>query len=308
VTPLGARILLYTAVAGWGVTFVANHELLKTLDPLQIVVLRFVGVAAAFATFFLLVPSRRPRLGRRDWRWLIFGGFLAVPAAQLFAVAGQQFLPPAMTGLVVTSAPAFAAVLAYRFLGERLSVRQVVGIAFALVGVTVVILYATGTGTDLVVANPLGAALVVLSQVAWASYTVLGRSFAVRYDPFTMVATVFLVGSAMLVPFLPHALSGVSQISVAQWWWLVHLIIGGTLIPHVVWFVALRHLTATDTAVSMYLVPVYATTFSVLILSEDLTTVGILGGLAILVGVGLSQSRRRRVPVEEDLMAIEPGV
>jgi drug/metabolite transporter (DMT)-like permease len=308
VTPLSARILLYVTVAGWGVTFIANHELLETLDPLQIVVLRFIGVAVAFSLFFAFVPSRRPVLTRRDWRWLVFGGFLAVPASQLLAVAGQQYLPPAMTGIVVTSAPAIAAVLAYRFLGESLSPRQIAGILVALAGVTIVILYATGKGTELTVANPLGAALVVLSQVAWATYTVFGRTFAVRYDPLTMVATVFLVGSAMLIPFVPHALTGVADLSGAQWWWLAHLVVGGTLIPHIAWFVALRHLSANDTAVSMYLVPLYATIFSVLILDEQLTVIGLLGGAAVLVGVGLSQTRRASVPATEDPVAIEPGV
>lgn len=304
-TPFGARVLLYVTVAGWGITFVANHELLETLDPFQIVTLRFVGVATAFAVFFLVVPSKRPRLTRGQWGTLALGGLLAVPGAQVLAVAGQRFLPPAMTGLVVTSSPAIAAVLAYRFLHERLTARQVVGIVVALGGVAVVILFASGTGTDLTIDNPWGAALVVLSQVCWASYTVLGRSLAVRHDPFTMVATVFLLGSLFLVPFLPHALDGVSQVSTSQWWWLLHLVVGGTLVPHVAWFVALRHLSANDTAVSMYLVPLYATLFSVLILDEQLTAIGLVGGAAILAGVGLAQRRTRDMAAQHQSVAAD---
>lgn len=294
-SPAVARTMLYLAVAGWGVTFVANHELLVTLAPFQIVVLRFIGVSTAFLIFFAVVPSLRPRLSRRDWRWLALGGLLAVPFAQGLAVTGQQYLPPSMAGLVATSTPALAAGLAYRFLGERLTIRQVLGIVVALCGVAIVVLFATGTGTDLVVRNPWGAALFILSQLAWAAYTVLGRSLAVRHQPVTMVATAFLLGSLMLLPWLPYALRGVSDLTVAQWWWLAHLVIGGTLLPHVVWFVALRYLTANDTVLSMYLVPLYATLFSVVLLGEQLTAVGLLGGVAILIGVGLSQGRRRVV-------------
>ena len=283
--------MLYLAVAGWGVTFVANHELLVTLEPFQIVVLRFIGVATAFVVFLGGVPSMRPRLSGKDWRWLAIGGLLAVPVAQGLAVTGQQYLPPSMAGLVTTSTPALAAALAYRFLGERLVTRQVVGIVVALAGVGTVVLFATGTGTEFVVRNPWGAALFILSQLAWAAYTVLGRSLAVRHQPLTMVATAFLLGSVMLIPWLPYALSGVSELSTAQWWWLLHLVVGGTLVPHVVWFVALRYLTANDTVLSMYLVPLYAALFSVLILGEQLTLIGLLGGVAILVGVGLSQAR-----------------
>lgn len=84
-----------------------------------------------------------------------------------------------------------------------------------------------------------------------------------------------------------------SQITQAQWWWLAHLVVGGTLVPHVAWFVALRYLSANETAVTTYLVPLYATIFSVLILNEQLTAIGLAGGALILTGVTLSQQRRR---------------
>lgn len=307
-TPMLARVMLYVAAAGWGISFIANHELLATLDPFQIVTLRFTGVAVAFAVLFAILPSKRPRLAKADWRLLVLGGLLTVPGTQFLAVAGQQYLSPAMTGLVVTSTPAIAAVISYRFLGERLDRRGFLGILVALVGVVVVVVFATGTGTELTVANPWGAAMVVASQTAWAAYTVLGRSLAVRHDPFTMVGTAFLIGTLMIVPLLPHALSGVPAIEPAQWWWLVHLVIGGTLLPHVMWFVALRHLSANDTITTMYLIPLYGTLFSVLILDEQLSRIGLIGGAAILLGVGLSQSRRRVSEPADDPLAAEPGV
>lgn len=308
-TPLIARVLLYATAAGWGISFIANHELLEVLDPFQIVTLRAVGVAAAFVIFFTLVPSKRPHLSRRDWWLLTLGGLLTVPGAQILAVTGQLFLSPGMSGLVATSAPAIAAVIAYRFLGERLTRRRVAGIAVALAGVVVVVVFATGTGTDLTVANPFGAALMVVSQVSWAGYTVLGRTLAVRHDPLTMVGTAFLIGCAMVLPLLPHALAGVGQLDGAQWWWLVHLVIGGTLVPHVMWFIALRHLSANETVTTMYLVPLYGLLFSVLILDERLSAIGLVGGAAILVGVGIAQGRGRSgEPVDDEALVTEPGV
>lgn len=307
-TAARARLLLYLSMAGWGVTFVANHELLAVLDPFQIVVLRFLGVGGLFVVFFAVLPSRRPRLVRRDWGWLLLAGFLAVPAAQVAGVAGQQFLPPSMSGLVAASSPAIAAALAYRLLDERLAPRQVAGIAVALAGAAMVIVYASGTGTELTVRNPAGASLLLLSQVFWCLYTVLARTLAVRHDPLTMVGTAFLIGTVMLLPGVPHALAGVDGMAGAHWLWLGHLVVGGTLLPHVSWFVALRHLTANETAVSMYLVPLWAAVFSVLVLHERLTVIGLVGGVGILVGITLAQ--RRRVPGTpplQDPVVVEPA-
>lgn len=286
-------MLLVFSLAGWGLVFVANHELLEVLPPLHISALRFLAVGTAFAGLLAARPAWRPRLSRRDWGLVTLAGLLAVPGAQLMIVVGQQFVAPSLSGLTATSSPAIAAVIAFWFLGERMRIRQVVGVVVALCGVAVVVLFATGTGTDLTVANPAGAALLVVAQVCWASYTVLARSLALRHDPITMVATAFALGSLAFLPWLPAALPDAAQLTASQWWWLFHLVVGGTLFPQIVWFSVLRVLRANEAAAAMYVVPLYATLFGVLLIGERLTVVGLVAGAAILIGVGMAQSSRR---------------
>ncbi len=289
-----ARVLLVLSVSGWGATFIANHELLAVLAPVDIIVLRFGVAAPAFILMLLVWPSRRPRLSRSDWGMVILGGLIVIPGSQMFAVAGQQYLSPSMSGLLVTTTPAFAAVLAYQFLGERLLTRQVLGVGIALVGASTIVLFATGVGTDLVVRSPLGASLFLLSQMLWASYTVLTRRNAQRHDPIGLVAITFLTGTMWLLPWAPRAVASASQMTPTLWGWLGLLVVVGTLVPHVMWYVALSHLPANSTAVAMYLVPLYAAVLSATILGERITPIGALGGLLVLTGVALSQPPRKR--------------
>lgn len=295
-TPTTARVLLFTSVAGWAVVFVANHELLAVFRPLEILSIRFLGVSLAFLVVMAVVPSKRPRLDASGWGWLTLAGILAIPGSQLLVLTGQQFLSPTLSGLVVTSSPAFAAVIAYRFLHERMEPRQVAGIVVALVGVAIVVVFATGTGTDLVIENPWGASLLIIGQVTWAGYTVIARKLAQEHDPFTMIAVAFTLGSIALVPWMPGAVRLIPELTRTEAWWMAHLIIGGTLIPHVIWFTVLRHLQANETSVAMYLVPFYTMIASFAILGERLTLIGIIGGLAIIAGVALSQTRRPAAP------------
>jgi drug/metabolite transporter (DMT)-like permease len=287
-------VLLVLSVSGWGATFIANHELLAVLAPVDIIVLRFGVAAPAFILMLLVWPSRRPRLSRSDWGMVILGGLIVIPGSQMFAVAGQQYLSPSMSGLLVTTTPAFAAVLAYQFLGERLLTRQVLGVGIALVGASTIVLFATGVGTDLVVRSPLGASLFLLSQMLWASYTVLTRRNAQRHDPIGLVAITFLTGTMWLLPWAPRAVASASQMTPTLWGWLGLLVVVGTLVPHVMWYVALSHLPANSTAVAMYLVPLYAAVLSATILGERITPIGALGGLLVLTGVALSQPPRTR--------------
>jgi drug/metabolite transporter (DMT)-like permease len=301
VTERTARILLLVSVSGWGAVFIANHELLAVLAPVDIIVLRFGMAAPAFILMLVLRPSSRPRLSRSD-RWMVvLGGLVVVPGSQMLAATGQQYLSPSMSGLLVTTTPAFAALLAYRFLGERLIPRQALGVAVALFGASTIVLFATGVGTDLVVRSPLGASLFLLSQLLWAAYTVLTRRNAQRHDPIGLVAITFLTGMLWLLPWAPRAVRRAAELTPELWGWLLVLVIAGTLVPHVVWFMALRHLPANSTAVAMYLVPLYAAVLSATILGERITPAGALGGLLVLTGVALSQAPRPARLVSEPL-------
>ncbi len=298
-TPKLARLSLLLATASWGLTFVANHELLEVLSPPEITVLRFGMVAGSLALLLVIRPSLRPRLTVRE-RWLlVLGGVLAVPGSQLALTHGQRFLSPAMSGLVVATGPAFAAVLAVIILRERLKGTAWGGIALAFGGAAVVTVFASGTGTDLTVRDPRGAALVAFAQLCWAGFTVLSKPLVGRHPPITIVSVAVIVGAFSLLPAAPAAISAAGQLDAGRWMWLVHLAVFGTVVPYLIWFTALRHLEANETAVFMFLIPLFALAWSVTLLGERPALVGLAGGLAIIVGVALTQLSGRRRPAAD---------
>ena len=67
------------------------------------------------------------------------------------------------------------------------------------------------------------------------------------------------------------------------------MVLGGTLAPYLLWASSLKRLDVARTASFMYLVPVFATTWSVLLLGTALTAVTLLGGAVVLGGVVLTQ-------------------
>ncbi len=302
-----ARALLVLATASWGLTFVANHELLEELSPAHITVLRFGVVSLALGAMVASGPRLRPRLARRDVGVLLLGGLFAVPGAQLALTQGQQYLSPAMSGLVVATGPAFISLLATWFLGERLGGRRWSGVALAFSGAAIVILFATGAGTDLVVRNPWGGALVVLAQLCWASYTVLSKGLVARHAPITVVAVAVCCGTLFLLPTLPGALAAATTVPPRTFLWLAHLVVFGTVVPYLIWFTALRQLPANETAAFMFLVPLCAVGWSVALIGERPAPLGLLGGVAIIAGVAITQFAARPRPAVPDPGPAGPG-
>ena len=295
-TPALARASLVVGTASWGLTFVANHELLYVLTPQQITVVRFGMVSLALLSVLVIRPELRPRFTGREWALMVLCGFLAVPGSQLALTYGQRFLSPAMSGLVVATGPAFAAVLAVVLLSERLDLRKWLGILLAFTGAAAVIVFTTGTGTDLTVRDPRGAALVGVAQLCWATFTVLSKGLVARHPPITIVTVAVTIGTVSLLPFAPEAVRIASTLGAEHWVWLFHLALLGTVVPYLIWFTALRQLPANETAVFMFLVPLFAVTWSAVLLGERPAWIGVLGGIAIVAGVAVTQLSSRARP------------
>jgi drug/metabolite transporter (DMT)-like permease len=285
----GIHVALFAVVLMWGMVFIGIHELLPYIDAIQLVVIRFSMISLIFLAVFAAVPATRPRLTARELPWLGFVGLLGVPGSQLTVVNGQRYLSPPLVSLMVTTSPAWAALISAFVLKERFGKRQLAGFAIALAGTAIVILAGTGKGTELTVDNPWGAALTLTSPLCWAFYTVLSKPLTERFNPVTVAGVTIIAGTLGMFPLYPHAVAGLGEIPAAGWGWMVYLAVGGTTIPYLIWFRALNQLTASQTAAYMYGIPFAALVWAWLILDSIPTPVALLGGGVVIAGVALTQ-------------------
>jgi probable blue pigment (indigoidine) exporter len=103
------------------------------------------------------------------------------------------------------------------------------------------------------------------------------------------VGATLVVGTAFMVPFAPSAVDAGSSASLEVWLWLVFLAFGGSLIPYLLWFWGLRYLDASEVSAYLYLVPVFALIWSLIVLGDFPPLGALAGGALVLLGVGLTQ-------------------
>ena len=283
---------MLVCVGCWGLVFVGNHQLLAVLDPGQLVTLRFVLVGLIFTPVLAVV-----RPGRRDLGLLVVCGLLAVPLCQLTGAEGQRFLSPPLAAMLVATGPISGALMAAVFLNEHVTRRHVVGLGVALSGVAVIVLVGSGTGTS-GQSSPLGALITVLSPTAWAAYTTVSKPMAARLSPLAAVAYACIAGAVCMLPLVPHTLAATGELSGEQWAWLVTLVLAGTVAPYLLWFNGLRTLPMNAATPFMYLIPVFATLWTLVFLGEVPTGVTLLGGVLVICGVALTQLAQRRASSE----------
>jgi drug/metabolite transporter (DMT)-like permease len=168
--------------------------------------------------------------------------------------------------------------------GERLIPIQWVGLFLALGG-TVYLVTPGITGPP-----ALGSTFMVLAGFAWGIYSLRGRGSG---DPITTTTDNFIRA-------VPVAL-GISLVQIREMDWstqgVLLALLSGSLtsgIGYVLWYAALRGLTATRAAVVQLAVPVIAAIGGVILLSEVITTRLVVASLAVLGGVGLAVTGRLR--------------
>ncbi len=167
--------------------------------------------------------------------------------------------------------------------GERFPPFAWAGLALAIAG----LIYLVSPG--LTAPNPLGATLMAAAGIGWGAYSLFGRGAS---DPLRATAANF-VWTAPLV-LLVSLIAGNRDISTTG----VALAVASGAIAsgcgYVVWYAALRGLSASRAAVVQLAVPVIAAIAAVPLLQEHVTLRLVLASLATLGGVAIVLSQRAK--------------
>lgn len=280
----------------WGTTFVSTKALLVSLSPLWILLLRF-------AIGFIVLCALRPRILRLDERKheLLFAaaGATGIATYYLLENVALVFTTATAVGVIVAAPPLFTAIIS-ALLGDRssLNARFFAGFLLAMGGLVVVGIGAESDGTvaPLGEASLLGDFLALLAALVWAVYSVLVQKIAsLGYETISSTKRTFLWGLVFIVPIsVLFDGSLVSPEPLLQWDNVLNLLFLGVVasaICFVTWGVSVKHLGPTISTTYIYLVPAITATASILILSEPLNSMIVVGVLMTITGLLLSQKR-----------------
>jgi drug/metabolite transporter (DMT)-like permease len=168
--------------------------------------------------------------------------------------------------------------------GERPTATAWLGLALAVAGLVALTVPSVNRP------DPLGVALMIVAGVAWAVYSLAGRTVP---DPIAANAWSFLGGSALA---LLLELTSRHTLTTSARGITLALVSGGVTsgLGYVVWYRALPRLSVTQAAVAQLSVPVIAALGAALLLHERLSVRFVFCAAAVLGGVALVLSARLR--------------
>lgn len=294
----------------WAGNTIVSKYILREASPVLISLVRFQLVGVLFyIPVFLVLHRNGQRLTRGEWPLLILLGLVGTLGSQVFFMIGLLTTPATDAGIYQIITPIFVVLIAWLWIGERLSRVRAAGIGLACVGS--VVLVTDGGSVGFGGGDVLGALLIMLSNVAWAGYTVISKRLVARRSPLlvltaanltAMVAIWPVAGLMGVFPELPRVL----EWSPTAWLVMVYLVaVTGTLSQWLYQW-TIRELGPSRVSAGLYLKPLFVAALAVAFLGERPTLVTLVSGLLILAGVWLVNRPRRPEAIEAAEAARRP--
>jgi drug/metabolite transporter (DMT)-like permease len=276
----------------WGSTYLAILFAIETLPPLLMASTRFAVAGGLMYAFLRLRGVPAPT--RPQWRAGAVVGALLLCFGNGGVVLSELTVPSGVAALLVAMVPVWMVLVDWlRPGGVRPTARTVIGLAVGFAGM-VMLVGPSSLGGGV---NPLGAALLVVASISWATGSIHSRRATLPASPFMATATEMLSGGFFLL--VAGALRGelgevnAGAFSAQSLLALAYLVVFGSLIGFTAYIWLLRVVAPSRVATYAYVNPLVAVFLGWAFANEPVTTRMLAAAAVIVAAVVIITTGRR---------------
>jgi len=287
-----ADLMLLTTVCLWGLNFSASKYLITHgVSPLAYAAPRYVTAAVIFGAL-TLVLERSLRMGRRDLA-VLAGSGVVLCLNQLGFIYALHFTTASTVALMFGTLPIFTVMIATVTGVERATPQFLLAGLVSVAGVALVV---AGAGGSLS-ANLKGDALALLAVATWAAYSVAVAPLMTRHSPLRISTYVLTLAALLLTLLGSHQLATEHYPgSWRIWATFAFAVVGPLVITNVLWFTAIDIVGPSHASLFANLQFFVAAVLAVILLSETIAPLQILGGATIGAAILLNRVQRAPAP------------
>lgn len=283
------HILALITILVWGTTFISTKVLLRSFTPVEILFFRFL---IGYLALWLVYPKVLHIKHKKQEFYFLGAGICGVTLYFLFENIALTYTQATNVGIIVSIAPFFTVIFSRLFLKQQaIHTSFFIGFILAFAGICCI----SFSGNMTLKLNPIGDILAVLAAIVWAMYSTLTKKIGeFGYSVIPMTRRIFFYGVLCMIPalcFLDFKFDITQFMKIENTANIIFLGLGASAACFVTWNAAVKILGSIKTSVYIYLVPVVTTIFSILILHEKITWIGIVGIVLTLLGLFMSEKR-----------------
>jgi drug/metabolite transporter (DMT)-like permease len=283
-------VLLLVTVFFWSLNFtVVKYALTHGWEPLSYSSVRF-AIGAALFSGFTVAREGTLRVQRRDVTLLVVAAMLGIWLNQVSFSYSVRLTTASTVALLFGTLPIFVALVSRAFGLETLSLRHWLAAGVSFLGVGLV---AAG-GASGFVGNIGGVTLGLIASATWAAYSVAMGPLMRRYSPYRISAFVLIVGSIPLLITAAHQLATQdwADLTALAWACFIYSLFFSLVFTNIMWFTAIDRVGAARSSLYANLQPFLGAIWALLILSETMTFIQVVGGVVIAGGIVLARGQK----------------
>ena len=288
-----ALIAAFLATSIYGI----NHTVAKEVMPIYIgssgfIMLRLLGATLIFWTISLFTPNEKIEKG--DFLKILLASILGMCINMLAFFRGLDLSTPINSGIIITLSPVLVLILSYFFLKEKVTLKKIIGILIGFSGAVFLILNSSKTGIN--APNiPLGNSFFLLNASAYAGYLIVIKPLTSKYNIFTLMKWLFLIGLVLSTPITFNQFIEVNWTELPWFaiWRMAYVVIGTTFLTYLFNIYALKTLSPTTVGSFIYLQPIITIGFALITGNDVLDTTKLFSCLLVFIGIYLVSIRNR---------------
>lgn len=293
-TPLWlAYVLLVLTALFWAGTTIVGRAATGEIPPFSLTFWRWLVAFVVFIPFGFRPFWAQRAIYRRYWRRMVGFSFFGVVGFTIPFFLGLQHTTAINGSLLQAAGPVIIVLTSMIVLRIGLGGSEIIGTILAIIGSILIVLH----GDIAELSNlefGLGDLLIVLSMLSWAIYTVFLRWKPALLDP---VGFIFVLSGLSVPMFLPFYFWELAQgqtfaLSLNNIGLILYASVFASVIAYLAWNKSVEAVGPNVAGFSHYLIPVFGTIMSVIILGEVIETYHVIAIVMIFTGLYLTTRNR----------------
>jgi drug/metabolite transporter (DMT)-like permease len=282
-----ALIAVSIATLIYGVTYtIAKDVMPNYIKPYGFILLRVSSATLIFWTVGLF--TKQQKIEKSDYKKILIASFFGITINMLAFFKGLSLTSPISASVMMVTSPIMVLIFSSILIRKPIGKQRILGVFIGLVGALFLITLgnsSAGASTN----SAFGNFLVFLNAASYGLYLVLAKDLVKKYNPIVFIKWLYLFGLIFVMPFGYSELTAViwQEIPANIYWNISFVLLFTTCITYLFNLYGLSKLKPTTVSVFIYLQPVIATIYALIVGSDSLNIVKLCATLLIFLGVYL---------------------
>mgnify|MGYP001485927451 CR=1 FL=1 len=284
-----SHIALFTANLIYALNYLFAKDVMPDyIGPKAFVLIRvFVGAFIFWLIHSLFIVEK---IEKKDMLYILICALFGVVINMLCFFEGLNITTPINASLIMITTPLIVYLISSIIFKKERTYKKFFGVILGLVGAMLLI----SDGNSHFRLNNMGDLLVFINAASYAIYLILIKSMMKKYQPVTILKTLFSIGFLIILPmafneFLEINFNTIPGDIILK---ILFVVLCTTCLAYFLNIYALSNVRASTVAFYIYLQPLLATALSILWGKDVLTLINVCSAALIFAGVYFVLIRR----------------